>query len=124
MEDMHIHRLHWQAFCGHSFLSACLRQYMRRVYRHLSRGRCDHKYICQLCEVLIFLIPCFFFFPQGKFPGKGGMVAPGMTCQYTVQFIPESLGDYEDCILVETQVSEPLLIPILAKRPPPVLTRQ
>ncbi|NXA30447.1 DLEC1 protein, partial [Ibidorhyncha struthersii] len=63
-----------------------------------------------------------FAIGPGKFPGKGGMVAPGMTCQYTVQFIPESLGDYEDCILVETQVSEPLLIPILAKRPPPVLT--
>uniref|UniRef100_A0A8C4U7X1 DLEC1 cilia and flagella associated protein n=1 Tax=Falco tinnunculus TaxID=100819 RepID=A0A8C4U7X1_FALTI len=58
----------------------------------------------------------------GKFPGKGGMIAPGMTCQYTVQFIPEYLGDYEDCILVGTQVSEPLLIPIQAKRPPPVLT--
>lgn len=64
------------------------------------------------------------FFFQGKFPGKGGMIAPGMTCQYTVQFIPEYLGDYEDCILVETQVSEPLLIPIQAKRPPPVLTCQ
>uniref|UniRef100_A0A8B9N4Y7 DLEC1 cilia and flagella associated protein n=1 Tax=Accipiter nisus TaxID=211598 RepID=A0A8B9N4Y7_9AVES len=71
----------------------------------------------------VFLIPCiFFFFSQGKFPGKGGMIAPGMTCQYTVQFVPEYLGDYEDCILVETQVSEPLLIPIQAKRPPPVLT--
>ncbi|KAM6314877.1 LOW QUALITY PROTEIN: deleted in lung and esophageal cancer protein 1 [Aegotheles albertisi] len=63
-----------------------------------------------------------FSIGPGKFPGKGGMIAPGMTCQYTVQFIPEYLGDYEDCILVETQVSEPLLIPIQAKRPPPVLT--
>ncbi|NXN46507.1 DLEC1 protein, partial [Rhinoptilus africanus] len=63
-----------------------------------------------------------FAIVPGKFPGKGGMIAPGMTCQYTVQFIPEYPGDYEDCILVETQVSEPLLIPIQAKRPPPVLT--
>ncbi|NXG70582.1 DLEC1 protein, partial [Baryphthengus martii] len=63
-----------------------------------------------------------FAIGPGKFPGKGGMIAPGMTCQYTVQFIPEHLGDYEDCILVETQVSEPLLIPIQAKRSPPVLT--
>ncbi|NXU58869.1 DLEC1 protein, partial [Turnix velox] len=63
-----------------------------------------------------------FAIGPGKFPGKGGMIAPGMTCQYAVQFIPESLGDYEDCIVVETQVSEPLLIPIQAKRPPPVLT--
>ncbi|NWX47151.1 DLEC1 protein, partial [Steatornis caripensis] len=63
-----------------------------------------------------------FAIGPGKFPGKGGMIAPGMTCQYTVQFIPEYLGDYEDCILVETQVSESLLIPIRAKRPPPALT--
>ncbi|NXY45957.1 DLEC1 protein, partial [Ceuthmochares aereus] len=63
-----------------------------------------------------------FSIGPGKFPGKGGMIAPGMACQYTVRFIPEYLGDYEDCIVVETQVSEPLLIPIRAKRPPPVLT--
>ncbi|NWX01416.1 DLEC1 protein, partial [Caloenas nicobarica] len=63
-----------------------------------------------------------FAIGPGKFPGKGGKIAPGMTCQYIVQFIPESLGDYEDCIIVETQVSEPLVIPIQAKRPPPVLT--
>ncbi|NXI89657.1 DLEC1 protein, partial [Psophia crepitans] len=63
-----------------------------------------------------------FAIGPGKFPGKGGMIAPGMTCQYTVQFIPEYPGDYEDHILVETQVSEPLLIPIQARRPPPVLT--
>ncbi|NXJ03895.1 DLEC1 protein, partial [Odontophorus gujanensis] len=63
-----------------------------------------------------------FAIGPGKFPGKGGMIAPGMTCQYTVQFVPESLADYEDHILVETQVSEPLLIPVQARRPPPVLT--
>ncbi|NXK48995.1 DLEC1 protein, partial [Chauna torquata] len=63
-----------------------------------------------------------FAIGPGKFPGKGGMIAPGMTCQYMVQFVPEHLADYEDRILVETQVSEPLLIPIQAKRPPPVLT--
>ncbi|XP_064495177.1 deleted in lung and esophageal cancer protein 1 isoform X1 [Pseudopipra pipra] len=63
-----------------------------------------------------------FFILPGKFPGKGGMIAPGMACQYTVQFIPEYLGDYEDHILVETQSSEPLLIPIQAKVSLPVLT--
>ncbi|NWH79910.1 DLEC1 protein, partial [Piaya cayana] len=63
-----------------------------------------------------------FAIGPGKFPGKEGMIAPGMACQYTVRFIPEHLGDYEDCVVVETQVSEPLLIPIRAKRSPPVLT--
>lgn len=52
------------------------------------------------------------------------MIAPGMTCQYTVQFVPESLADYKDYIWVQTPVSEPLLIPIQAKRAPPVLTCQ
>ncbi|NXA88274.1 DLEC1 protein, partial [Melanocharis versteri] len=63
----------------------------------------------------------FFIWP-GKYPGKGGMIAPGMACQYTVQFIPEYLGDYEDHILVESQVSEPFLIPVQAKVSLPVLT--
>uniref|UniRef100_A0A8C2TIS8 DLEC1 cilia and flagella associated protein n=1 Tax=Coturnix japonica TaxID=93934 RepID=A0A8C2TIS8_COTJA len=63
-----------------------------------------------------------FAIGPGKFPGKGGMIAPGMTCQYTVRFVPESLANYEDHILVESQVSDPLLIPIQAKRPPPILT--
>ncbi|XP_046292600.1 deleted in lung and esophageal cancer protein 1 isoform X3 [Marmota monax] len=58
----------------------------------------------------------------GMFPGKGGMVAPGMTCQYTIQFIPDCLGDFDDFILVETQSTHTLLIPLQARRPPPVLT--
>ncbi|XP_041344774.1 deleted in lung and esophageal cancer protein 1 [Pyrgilauda ruficollis] len=63
----------------------------------------------------------FFIWP-GKYPGKGGMIAPGMACQYTVQFIPEYLGEYEDHILVESQVSESFVIPIQAKVSLPVLT--
>ncbi|NXR24703.1 DLEC1 protein, partial [Cinclus mexicanus] len=63
----------------------------------------------------------FFIWP-GKYPGKGGMIAPGMACQYTVQFIPEYLGEYEDHILVESQASEPFVIPIQAKVSLPVLT--
>ncbi|KAL2307147.1 hypothetical protein Nmel_000095 [Mimus melanotis] len=63
----------------------------------------------------------FFIWP-GKYPGKGGMIAPGMACQYTVQFIPKYLGEYEDHILVESQASEPFVIPIQAKVSLPVLT--
>uniref|UniRef100_A0A8C3XXP0 DLEC1 cilia and flagella associated protein n=1 Tax=Catharus ustulatus TaxID=91951 RepID=A0A8C3XXP0_CATUS len=63
-----------------------------------------------------------FFIRPGKYPGKGGMIAPGMACQYTVQFIPEYLGDYEDHILMESQGSEPFVIPIQAKVSLPVLT--
>ncbi|NXN88817.1 DLEC1 protein, partial [Bombycilla garrulus] len=63
----------------------------------------------------------FFIWP-GRYPGKGGMIAPGMACQYTVQFIPEHLGEYEDHILVESQLAEPFVIPIQAKVSLPVLT--
>lgn len=52
------------------------------------------------------------------------MVAPGMICQYIVQFFPDCLGDFDDFILVETQSAHPLLVPLQARRPPPVLTRE
>lgn len=58
----------------------------------------------------------------GRFPGEGGIVAPGMSCQYTVRFAPDSLSDYEDFLVVETQAQYPLLVPVEARRPPPILT--
>ncbi|XP_071270154.1 deleted in lung and esophageal cancer protein 1 [Salvelinus alpinus] len=58
----------------------------------------------------------------GRFPGEGGIVAPGMSCQYTVLFAPDSLADYQDFLVVETQAQYPLLVPIEARRPPPILT--
>ncbi|KAM4815106.1 deleted in lung and esophageal cancer protein 1 [Thomomys bottae] len=70
------------------------------------------------------LPPCtpYFALGLGMFPGVGGMVAPGMACQYVVQFIPDCLGDFDDFILVETQSAHTLVIPLQARRPPPVLT--
>ncbi|XP_060241055.1 deleted in lung and esophageal cancer protein 1 [Meriones unguiculatus] len=64
----------------------------------------------------------YFALGLGMFPGKGGMVAPGMMCQYIVQFIPDCLGDFDDFLLVETQSAHTLVIPLQARRPPPVLT--
>uniref|UniRef100_A0ABM5GMR3 Deleted in lung and esophageal cancer protein 1 isoform X2 n=1 Tax=Pogona vitticeps TaxID=103695 RepID=A0ABM5GMR3_9SAUR len=58
----------------------------------------------------------------GKFPGEGGLIAPGMSCQYVVQFIPEYLSDYDDYLLVESQATYPLLVPLKGRRPPPILT--
>nr|XP_015209756.1 PREDICTED: LOW QUALITY PROTEIN: deleted in lung and esophageal cancer protein 1 [Lepisosteus oculatus] len=55
-------------------------------------------------------------------PGEGGIVAPGMSCHYTVRFAPDSLADFEDFVLVETQAPYPLVVPIEARRPPPILT--
>uniref|UniRef100_A0A4X2LHU3 DLEC1 cilia and flagella associated protein n=2 Tax=Vombatus ursinus TaxID=29139 RepID=A0A4X2LHU3_VOMUR len=64
----------------------------------------------------------YFSLGLGKFPGKGGLVAPGMICQYTVRFAPDSLGDFDDFILVETQAARTLVIPLQARRSPPILT--
>ncbi|XP_044150166.1 deleted in lung and esophageal cancer protein 1 isoform X2 [Bufo gargarizans] len=64
----------------------------------------------------------YFSIGLGKFPGEGGIVAPGMSCHYTVRFVPDSLADFEDFILVETQGPYPVLVPIEARRPPPILT--
>ncbi|XP_004614681.2 deleted in lung and esophageal cancer protein 1 [Sorex araneus] len=64
----------------------------------------------------------YFSVSLGMFPGNGGLVAPGLMCQFVVQFFPDCLGDFDDFILVETQSSHTLLIPLQARRPPPVLT--
>ncbi|KAK1884689.1 Deleted in lung and esophageal cancer protein 1 like [Dissostichus eleginoides] len=34
----------------------------------------------------------YFSIGLGRFPGEGGVVAPGMSCKYTVRFAPNSLG--------------------------------
>ncbi len=34
------------------------------------------------------------------FPNAEGVVAPGMTCTYSVKFFPDSLADFEDEIKV------------------------
>ncbi|XP_028825910.1 deleted in lung and esophageal cancer protein 1 isoform X2 [Denticeps clupeoides] len=64
----------------------------------------------------------YFSIGLGKFPGEGGIVAAGMCCQYTVRFAPDSLEDYEDFIVVETRSCQPLIVPVEARRPPPILT--
>ncbi|KAM8967173.1 deleted in lung and esophageal cancer protein 1 [Pelodytes ibericus] len=58
----------------------------------------------------------------GKFPGEGGTVAPGMSCHYTIRFVPDSLADFEDFLLVESQAPYRLFVPIEARRDPPILT--
>ncbi|XP_059183037.1 deleted in lung and esophageal cancer protein 1 [Centropristis striata] len=64
----------------------------------------------------------YFSIGLGRFPSEGGVIAPGMSCKYTVRFAPDSLGGYEDFIVVETQAEHLLVVPIAARRPPPILT--
>uniref|UniRef100_A0A672HDS9 DLEC1 cilia and flagella associated protein n=1 Tax=Salarias fasciatus TaxID=181472 RepID=A0A672HDS9_SALFA len=64
----------------------------------------------------------YFSIGLGRFPGEGGIVAPGMSCKYTLRFAPDSLADYTDFLVVETQTEHLFAVPIEAARPPPVLT--
>uniref|UniRef100_A0A3Q3L0W6 DLEC1 cilia and flagella associated protein n=1 Tax=Mastacembelus armatus TaxID=205130 RepID=A0A3Q3L0W6_9TELE len=64
----------------------------------------------------------FFSIGLGRFPGDGGVVAPGMSCKYTVRFAPDSLADYDDFIVVESQAEHLFVVPIAARRPPPILS--
>jgi len=40
----------------------------------------------------------------GRFPTEDGLVAPGMSCSYTVRFTPDSLADFQDELKVRTYV--------------------
>lgn len=47
-------------------------------------------------------------------------IAPGMIAVFTIIFAPETLGDYEDAMMVEYEAqNQPLVIPIQARRPRP-----
>ncbi|XP_060555800.1 deleted in lung and esophageal cancer protein 1-like isoform X2 [Ruditapes philippinarum] len=64
----------------------------------------------------------FFSVGLGQFPGEHGLVAPGMSCHYAVRFNPDSHRDFDDEIKIQTQSSEPIIVPLLGRRPPPKLT--
>ncbi|XP_022081791.1 deleted in lung and esophageal cancer protein 1-like [Acanthaster planci] len=64
----------------------------------------------------------FFCVGLGKFPGEQGIVAPGMSCQYSIRFMPDSLMDFDDEVIVQTQSSQPLVVRLQGRRPPPVLS--
>ncbi|CAE1139002.1 unnamed protein product [Acanthosepion pharaonis] len=64
----------------------------------------------------------YFTIGLGQFPGDHGLVAPGMSCIYTIRFAPDSLGDFFDELKIITQTSNSISVPLLGKRPHPVLT--
>ncbi|KAK3726413.1 hypothetical protein QZH41_019666, partial [Actinostola sp. cb2023] len=58
----------------------------------------------------------------GRFPSENGIVAPGMSCVYSIRFSPDSLADYDDIIKVKTQVEPSMDICLQGRRPPPQLS--
>jgi hypothetical protein len=70
-----------------------------------------------------------------------GLVAPGMSCQYRIDFTPDSLANFSQTLIVSTEIGgvlasaadnagdinaiptyPPFSVPIIAKRDPPILT--
>lgn len=82
------------------------------------------KNISTVCRQLRVIPPTssFFSIGLGKYPGVHGLVAPGMSAQFNVRFMPDSLANYEDHILVQSQSEEPLKVMFKAERKAPVLT--
>ncbi|GIM02972.1 hypothetical protein Vretimale_7763, partial [Volvox reticuliferus] len=63
----------------------------------------------------------YFHVSLPRFPCDAGLLAPGMAAELTVRFCPDSLGDYEDAIALDT-TGRRLTVPLRARRPPPSLT--
>ena len=58
-------------------------------------------------------------YPRGL---KGGLIAPGMTVEFSVSFSPDNLGNFNDSIRVFTDGLGSFDIPLVAAREPPSLT--
>ncbi|KAK3108686.1 hypothetical protein FSP39_013370 [Pinctada imbricata] len=64
----------------------------------------------------------YFSVGLGQFPGEHGLVAPGMSCHYAIRFAPDSLKDFDDEIRVQTQSTDPIIVPLRGRREPPKLS--
>ncbi|XP_075994138.1 deleted in lung and esophageal cancer protein 1 [Genypterus blacodes] len=91
---------------------------------HVYETTLELKNVTSSCQHVRVIPPTtsYFSIGLGRFPGEGGSVAPGMGCKYTVRFAPDSLADYADFLVVETLAEQPLVVPIEARRPPPILS--
>jgi len=63
----------------------------------------------------------YFSVTELVFPHQHGMLAPGLKCNFTVRFSPDSLADYEDALTVLAE-SFKFTVELAARRHPPCLT--
>lgn len=63
----------------------------------------------------------YFSISQVQYPGDDGFVAPGLHARVLVRFAPDSLGDYDDFLLVQTE-TDSFGVPLKAARRPPSLS--
>ncbi|GFR52101.1 hypothetical protein Agub_g14614 [Astrephomene gubernaculifera] len=92
-----------------------------RTYEKLVRVR----NVTAVCRGLRIFPPAsqYFHVSLPRFPGESGVLAPGMAAELTLRFCPDSLGDYEDALGVDTShTGLRLTVPLRARRPPPSLT--
>ena len=82
------------------------------------------KNITSSCRQVRILQPSskHFTVSQGEFPLEDALVAPGMSCTYTITFTPDTLGDFDDVLVVKTQAKSDMCIPLTARRVSPQLT--
>ncbi|XP_019855733.1 PREDICTED: deleted in lung and esophageal cancer protein 1-like [Amphimedon queenslandica] len=57
-----------------------------------------------------------------QFPNAEGIIAPGMSCSYSISFTPDSLADFSDKIKVLSHVGVVLNVPLVGYRSPPNLS--
>ncbi|CAF0942455.1 unnamed protein product [Adineta ricciae] len=57
-----------------------------------------------------------------QYPSDHSLVATGLSVVYHVKFAPDTLGVFEDEIIVQCSNGTEFAVKLLAKRPPPVLT--
>lgn len=99
------------------------------VFKEYEIGKV-YEAILELKNVSSVLRPCrvlppaskYFTIGLGQYPGDHGLVAPGISCIYTIRFAPDSLGDFKDELKIITQASNPISVPLFGKRPHPILT--
>jgi hypothetical protein len=62
-----------------------------------------------------------FSISLGRFPSSMGQLAPGMRCSYTLRFLPDSIRNYEDTVIVEADSGQTCEIRLSAQNDPPRL---
>ena len=58
----------------------------------------------------------------GEFPSENSFIAPGMACLYKIRFLPDALCEFEDSVVVQIPDRPSLTIPLIGKRPHPILS--
>ena len=79
--------------------------------------------VAHSCRVLPPKTPHFCIsLPQ--YPSGQSLVATGLSVVYNIKFVPDTLGSFQDHIVVQCSNGTEFIVKLLGKRPPPLLTRK